>query len=54
MIALDPQLARLEVLLAAARPAPEPSEAELREILEHLGADTTAPQHPADKGAAAQ
>ncbi len=54
MIALDPQLARLTVLLAADRPAPEPAEAELREILEHLGADTAAPHHPADKGAAAE
>ena len=46
---LDPQLARLTVLLAADRPAPEPSEAELRAVLEHLGADTAAPQHPADQ-----
>lgn len=46
----DPQLARLAVLLADAgdRPSPEPSETELREILEHLSAFTAAPQHPAD------
>ena len=56
MIAFDPQIARLTVLLADAgdRPSPEPSETELREILEHLSADTAAPQHPADKGAAAE
>ena len=38
MIGTDPQLGRINVLLAADRPAPEPTEAELREILEHLGA----------------
>jgi len=40
MSALDPQLARLTLLLADAgdRPSPEPTEAELREILEHLDA----------------
>jgi len=40
MSALDPQIARAEIILADAgnRRAPEPSEAELREILEHLGA----------------
>ena len=50
MIAFDPQIARLKVLLADAgdRPSPEPSETELREILEHLSADTAAPQHPAE------
>jgi hypothetical protein len=36
MIALDPQLARAEIILAANRPAPEPTEHELREILDHL------------------
>jgi hypothetical protein len=39
---------------AKCRPRPEPAEAELREILEHQGADTAAPHHPADKGAAAE
>jgi len=40
MSALDPQIARLTLLLADAgdRPSPEPTEAELREILEHLDA----------------
>jgi hypothetical protein len=38
MISPDPQLARAEIILAANRPAPEPTEHELREILEHLGA----------------
>jgi hypothetical protein len=36
MIALDPQLARLTLLLAADRPAPEPAEAEVRRVLEHI------------------
>ena len=39
---------------AKCRPRREPAETELREILEHLGADTAALQHPADKGAAAE
>jgi hypothetical protein len=38
VISPDPQLARAEIILAANRPAPEPTEHELREILEHLGA----------------
>ena len=40
MSAPDPQLARAEIILADAgdRPSPEPTEAELREILEHLNA----------------
>jgi hypothetical protein len=33
----DPQLARAAVLLATDRPQPEPDEAELRRVLEHLG-----------------
>jgi hypothetical protein len=32
----DPQLARLMVLLATDSPAPEPDEAELRRIVEHI------------------
>lgn len=32
----DPQLARLMVLLATDSPAPEPSEHELRQILDHI------------------
>ena len=32
----DPQLARAAVLLAADRPQPEPDEAELRRVLEHI------------------
>ena len=43
MIAFDPQLARLAVLLADAG-----------EILEHLSADTAAPQHPAEIAEAAR
>ena len=38
----DPQLARAAVLLAADRPQPEPDEAELRRVLEHLGASPEA------------
>ena len=33
----DPQLERIQVILAADRPAPEPTEAEVRAVLEHLG-----------------
>jgi hypothetical protein len=40
--------------VAKCPPRPEPAEDELREIIEHVGADTAAPQHPADKGAAAE
>ncbi len=54
MISPDVQLARATLILAAHRPAPEPAEAEIREIFEHLRADTAAPQHPVDKGAAAE
>ena len=54
MTSPDVQFARATLILAANRPSPEPSETELREILEHLSADTAAPQHPADKGAAAE
>jgi len=39
---------------AKCRPRREPAEAELREIIKDLGADMAAPQHPADKGAAAE
>ena len=39
---------------AKCRPRREPAATKLQEILEHLGADTAAPQHPADKGAAAE
>ena len=53
MIALDLQLARAEILIETPRPAPEPTEGELRAVLEHL-ASPQAPQHPADKGAAAE
>jgi hypothetical protein len=38
----DPQLARAAVLLATDRPQPEPDEAELRRVLEHLGASPEA------------
>ena len=54
MTSPDVQFARATLILAANRPAPEPAEAEVREILEHLGADKAAPQHPADKGAAGE
>ena len=37
MSAPNPQLARAAVLLAADRPQPEPDEAEVRRVLEHLG-----------------
>ena len=45
MSAPDPQLARVAVLLAADRPQPEPTEGELRAVLEHL-AVTTEAQEP--------
>jgi hypothetical protein len=40
MSALDPQLARLTLLLADAgdRPSPEPTEAEIVQVIDHLGA----------------
>ena len=41
----DPQLARAAVLLAADRPQPEPDEAEVRRVLEHLG---TSPEPKAE------
>ena len=44
-LAPDVQLARVAVLLAADRPAPEPTEAEVRQVAEHLGA--TAQAHEA-------
>ena len=45
MSAPDPQIARVAVLLAVDRPAPEPDEREIREIAQHLGA--TAQAHEA-------
>ena len=39
----DPQLARVEIILSAPRPQPEPAEGELRAVLEHLGASPEAP-----------
>jgi hypothetical protein len=48
MIGTDPQLARADIILAANRPAPEPTEGELRAVLEHLGV-APSPQHPADR-----
>jgi hypothetical protein len=38
MIGTDPQLARAAVFLGADRPQPEPDEAELRRIVEHIAA----------------
>lgn len=43
MTAPDPQLARVAVLLAADRPQPEPTETEVRQILDHI---TGNPQVP--------
>lgn len=43
MIAADPQIVRVAVLLDAPRPQPEPDEAELRRIAEHIGASPEAP-----------
>jgi hypothetical protein len=37
MSAPDLQLERIQVILAADRPQPEPDEAELRRIVEHVG-----------------
>ena len=37
MSAPDVQIVRVEIILAADRPAPEPSENELRAVLEHIG-----------------
>jgi hypothetical protein len=39
---------------AKCRPRREPAATELREIIKNLSADTAAPQHPSDKGAAAE
>ena len=36
MSAPDPQLARAEIIMASARPQPEPTKAEVRQVLEHL------------------
>jgi hypothetical protein len=36
MIGTDPQLARAAVFLGADRPQPEPDEAEVRRVLEHI------------------
>ena len=47
----DPQLARVAVLLATDRPQPEPDEAELRRVLEHLG---TSPEPKAETAEAAR
>jgi hypothetical protein len=40
MSALDPQIARAEIILADAgdRPSPEPTEAEIVQVIDHLGA----------------
>ncbi len=45
MIAANPQLERIQIILSAPRPQPEPSEGELRAVLEHL-AVTTEAQEP--------
>ena len=37
MSAPDLQLERIQVILATDRPQPEPDEAELRRIVEHIG-----------------
>jgi hypothetical protein len=42
MIGTDLQLKRIQVILAADRPQPEPDEAEVRRVLEHLGASPEA------------
>ena len=39
----DPQIVRVEIILSAPRPQPEPAEGELRAVLEHLGASPEAP-----------
>ena len=44
----DLQIARVEIILSAPRPQPEPSEGELRAVLEHL-AVTTEAQEPGDE-----
>lgn len=38
----DLQLERIQVILATDRPQPEPTEGELRAVLEHLGASPEA------------
>jgi hypothetical protein len=45
MIAADVQIVRVEIILSAPRPQPEPTEGELRAVLEHL-AVTTEAQEP--------
>ena len=42
MSAPDPQLARAEIIMASARPQPEPTEAEVCRVLEHLTVTTEA------------
>lgn len=51
MSAPELQLARVAVLLAADRPQPEPDEAEVRRVLEHLG---TSPELKAETAEAAR
>lgn len=43
MIAADVQIVRVEIILSAPRPQPEPTEGELRAVLEHIGASPEAP-----------
>ena len=52
MIALDPQLVRADLLLTNNRPAPEPTEREILEILEHLAVAPSSTQPQADQEAA--
>lgn len=51
MSAPDLQLERIQVILATDRPQPEPDEAEVRRVLEHLG---TSPEPKAETAEAAR
>ena len=54
MIAADPQIVRVAVLLDAPRPQPEPDEAELRRIAEHIGTSPEATTTEAETAEAAR
>jgi hypothetical protein len=48
MIGTDLQLERIQVILATDRPQPEPDEAEVRRVLEHLGTSPEAQEPGAE------
>ena len=54
MSAPDLQLERIQVILATDRPQPEPTEGELRAVLEHLAVTTEAQEPKAETAEAAR